>query len=114
MSVPVCMPLRQCELVAALDLEGGLPQPATCPSGQTCAVVREDGATSCVAIGTATAGQSCETEHCAAGFVCLGATVRTCYALCLMTDPGPCPAPQACKGGPPLFADPGVGVCQSP
>ena len=74
--------------------------------------MREDGTDSCVAVGSATAGQSCETEHCAAGLVCLGATARTCYALCEIIGAGQCPAPQTCKGGPPLFQDPGVGVCQ--
>lgn len=102
MNVPVCMPVRQCELL--LD--------QTCPSGQTCAVVREDGSVSCLAIGSASVGQSCETEHCGAGLVCLGATARSCYALCQMTGPSQCPSGQSCKGGPPLFVDPGVGVCQ--
>jgi hypothetical protein len=101
MNVPVCMPMRQCDVM----------QPQSCPAGQTCAVVREDGSESCVAIGSAVAGASCETEHCAAGLVCLGATTRTCYALCAMRDPQ-CPAGQSCKGGPPLFVDPGVGICQ--
>lgn len=104
MSVPVCMPVHHCDLL----------QPGECPGGQTCAVVREDGSESCVAIGNATVGQSCETDHCAAGLVCLGATVRTCYTLCQMSVAGQCPATQSCKGGPPLFLDPGVGVCQSP
>jgi hypothetical protein len=101
LSVPVCMPVRQCVLL----------QPDACP-GQTCAVVREDGSVSCVAVGSATVGQSCETEHCAANLVCLGATARTCYALCEMSVAGQCPTGQSCKGGPPLFLDPGVGVCQ--
>jgi hypothetical protein len=102
MNVPVCVSTRQCSLT----------RPNACPQGQTCAVVREDGTESCVAVGSATAGQSCETEHCAAGLVCLGATARTCYALCEMVGAGQCPSPQTCKGGPPLFQDPGVGVCQ--
>jgi hypothetical protein len=108
MSVPVCMPIRQCDLL----------QPDACSAAgendppQTCAVVREDGAESCVDLGNATAGQSCETEHCAAGLVCLGATTRVCYTLCQMSVTGTCPTGQSCKGGPPLFLDPGVGVCQ--
>jgi hypothetical protein len=102
MNVPVCMPVRQCDLL----------QPLACPANQTCAVVREDGSKSCVALGDAMTGQSCETEHCAAGLMCLGATARTCYALCQVNLPGQCPAAQSCKGGPPLFLDPGVGVCQ--
>jgi hypothetical protein len=102
MNVPVCMPVRPCELLV----------PNTCPSGQTCAVVRENGSDSCVAIGTATTGQSCDSEHCAAGLVCLGATERICYALCQTSGTSTCPAGQACQGGPPLFLDPVVGVCQ--
>jgi hypothetical protein len=102
MNVPVCMPTRQCDLL----------QPGTCPSNQTCAVVREDGSLSCVAVGSAKAGQSCQAEHCASGLVCLGAATRTCYALCQVGKPNQCPASQTCKGGLPLFVDPSAGVCQ--
>jgi hypothetical protein len=106
MNVPVCMPVQQCALIKNTG----------CLPGQTCAVVREDGSKSCVAVGSANAGESCETEHCAAGLVCLGAPApgaRTCYKLCEMKGvPGACAAPQTCKGGLPLFVDPGVGVCE--
>jgi hypothetical protein len=102
MNVPVCVPTRQCDLL----------QPGTCPSNQTCAVVREDGSLSCVAVGDAMAGQSCAAEHCGSGLVCLGAATRTCYALCQVGKANQCPASQTCKGGLPLFVDPSVGVCQ--
>jgi hypothetical protein len=102
MEVPVCMPAHTCDLL----------QPGTCPSGQTCAVVREDGSLSCVQVGAATAGKSCQTEHCASDLVCLGAATRTCYALCKVGYANQCPGSQTCKGGLPLFVDPSVGVCQ--
>ena len=102
MEVPVCMPAHPCDLL----------QPGTCPSGQTCAVVREDGSLSCVEVGAAPAGKSCQTEHCASDLVCLGAATRTCYALCQVGKSNQCPASQTCKGGLPLFVDPSVGVCQ--
>jgi hypothetical protein len=103
LNVPVCMPLIQpCGLV-----------PNTCLGQYTCAVVRDDGTKSCVAVGMATVGESCDTQHCASGLVCLGtAGARTCFALCTMR-PGQCPPPQTCKGGPPLFVDPGVGICEN-
>lgn len=103
MSVPVCMPIEPCALL----------QPGACPPGETCAVVREDGSKSCVAVGNASVGDSCETDHCKADLVCLGAPGKHhCYALCKMTQPGQCPPTQTCKGGLPLFLDPGFGVCE--
>jgi hypothetical protein len=103
MSVPVCMPIEPCALL----------QPGACPPGETCAVVREDGSKSCVAVGDASVGDSCETDHCKADLVCLGVPgFRRCYSLCKMTQPGQCPPAQTCKGGLPLFLDPGFGVCE--
>ncbi len=103
--VPVCVPIEPpggCGLLAA----------ASCPSGETCAVVREDGATSCVENGSAKAGDSCETQHCAAGLVCLGtAGLRMCFTLC-HTSSATCVAPDTCQGGLPLFQDPTIGVCR--
>jgi hypothetical protein len=80
---------------------------------KTCAVVREDGRTSCVAIGNAKAGESCDTEHCGMNLVCLGSPgERTCFALCHTKSPT-CPgASQKCQGGLPLFPDPDIGICQ--
>jgi hypothetical protein len=96
------MPVEPCELL-----------PNTCGPDYTCAVVREDGTKSCVAVGKATEGQSCDTQHCASDLVCLGTPgARTCYKLCAMKASGACQTPQTCKGGPPLFVDPGVGICE--
>lgn len=102
--VPVCMLMEGCVLLAPLS---------SCAEYETCAVVRDDGATSCVAIGGAQAGESCETDHCARGLVCLGATgARSCYALCHTAPTArDCAPNQKCLGGLPLFPDPEVGIC---
>jgi hypothetical protein len=108
--VPVCMPVHGCGL---------LDQPSdagACLPGQTCAVVRVDnGATSCVKVGSSNAGDECDKEHCASGLVCLGTPGdRHCYKLC-HTAPGSadCAASrQTCKGGLPLFPLPGIGICE--
>jgi hypothetical protein len=105
-AVPVCVPLQPssgCKLLEA----------AQCPALETCAVVRENGATSCVAVGTAAVHESCDSAHCAAGLVCLGAVgQRECYELCHTSGANMCPSPETCKGGLPLFPDPSVGICQ--
>jgi hypothetical protein len=113
--VPVCMPIQSCSLLDQLThLDGGSSH---CGSDETCAVVRgDDGATSCVAIGTAMAGDACDSVHCAAGLVCLGTSQRKCYELCVtqpsaMATAPSCPAGMACKGGLPLFPNPAVGIC---
>jgi hypothetical protein len=107
--VPVCTPIHACGL---------LDQPSdagSCGALQTCAVVRvENGATSCVAIGSSNVGEPCDTQQCLKGLTCLGAAGdRHCYKLC-HTAPGSmdCPAKQTCRGGLPLFPMPGVGICQ--
>ncbi len=111
--VPVCMPIESsgCSLRSAL---ANAPTGATsCLPGQTCAIVREDGTTGCVEAGGKTAGEPCNTDHCADGLVCLGAlNARLCYALCLTSGSGECPSPMTCQGGLPLFQDPTVGVCR--
>jgi hypothetical protein len=103
-NVPVCMLMQPCVLLGALS----------CSANETCAVVRDDGSTSCVTVGGAVAGQSCETEHCARGLACLGAPgARSCYLLChTAAKPMACSPGQKCQGGLPLFPDPDVGICQ--
>lgn len=107
--VPVCMPIVACDLSKQLG-----PQPDACSeSTQTCAVVREDGQTGCVDIGSEGPGESCESDHCAEGLVCLGAPgQRVCYTLCDTQSGTQCTAPETCQGGLPLFQDPRVGVCR--
>ncbi len=108
--VPVCMP------VVACSLESALPMPVAnalaCGTMETCGIVREDGTTGCVEVGDVTAGNPCDTGHCQAGLVCLGAlNARLCYPLCNTTQ-SQCAAPMTCQGGLPLFQDPTVGVCR--
>jgi hypothetical protein len=77
--------------------------------------VRENGATSCVAIGAQKEGEACDTAHCAANLVCLGTPgERTCFQLCHILTGAECSASQqqTCKGGLPLFQDNSIGICQ--
>jgi hypothetical protein len=101
--VPVCMPVLPCVLLSD-----------TCPAGQSCAVVRADGTTSCETVGPGQEDAPCDTQHCGAGLVCLGSVgSRKCYTLCYTTALATgCSAGQMCTGGLPLFPDPAVGWCQ--
>ncbi len=101
--VPVCATMVPCVL---LDSDG-------CPANQQCGVVRENGSTSCVALGTAAEGDPCEDAHCGHGLVCLGAQgARRCAKLCYKGILGQCKTHQNCEGALPLFLTPTVGVCQ--
>jgi hypothetical protein len=103
--VPVCLTQNPCVLL----------NEDTCPPSEQCAVVRDNGDTSCVAVGAAQDGQSCEKDHCARDLVCLGALgSRRCEPLC-HTPPFPstCKSTnRTCVGTLPLFPNPTVGVCQ--
>jgi hypothetical protein len=104
--IPVCMPIHPAGGCQLLDADA-------CPTTETCSVVRDDGSTSCVAIGGAQAGQPCDKEHCAASLVCLGTPgTRSCYHLCETATATQCSGSQQCKGGLPLFPDPTIGICQ--
>jgi hypothetical protein len=114
--VPVCMPVVPCSLASALSGATAGGAGVGCPDSngvaETCGIVREDGTTGCVEVGDRTAGESCDTGHCLAGLVCLGAlNARLCYALCNTTQ-SQCAAPMTCQGGLPLFQDPTIGVCR--
>jgi hypothetical protein len=103
--VPVCVPIMHCELLAGGVLSGA------CPVGETCSIVRDDGATSCEEIGEAKAGEDCDDVHCAAGLTCIGVPgSRRCFQLCTSVGVESCTAPQKCQGGMPLFPV-GYGVC---
>jgi hypothetical protein len=104
--VPVCMTELPCVLLA--DGNGG------CPPTEQCSVVRDNGVTSCVAVGTAQDGDDCEAAHCARGLVCLGALgSRRCEPLCYTGNPAVCTSTgRTCVGTLPLFQNPTVGVCQ--
>lgn len=103
--VPVCTPVRSCKLLT----EG------YCGPNETCAVVRADGTTSCVARGSVPVGGSCDEEHCAAGLVCLGPLgSRKCFQLC-RTAADDCKTATTklqCRAAAPLFPDPAVGICE--
>ncbi|HXX67610.1 MAG TPA: hypothetical protein VEK07_10535 [Polyangiaceae bacterium] len=108
--VPVCMPVRPCGLL-------NLPtDAAACPDSDTCtAFVGSSGVglTTCVAVGSAREGDSCDSQHCATGLVCLGMWgEKRCYALCHTEAGTECSSAQTCTGGLPLFPNPAVGLCQ--
>ena len=101
--VPVCMPVRACKLL----------EPGYCAQGETCAVVKVDGTTSCVAVGAAKVGDACDRDHCADNLVCLGNVgQRRCYQLCHTDSTSECAGSQKCKGSAPMFPDPSVGICE--
>lgn len=104
--VPVCMTKLPCTL---LDSDACQPN----QQNQQCGVVREDGSTSCLAVGTAMESAPCEDDHCGRGLVCLGAQgARHCAKLCYKGIFGQCKKEQNCLGALPLFLNPTVGVCQ--
>jgi hypothetical protein len=111
--VPVCMPLVHpgCALLDDVPNDS-----MGCPADSTCAVVRGDGTTGCVGVGSAKAGDPCEQDHCGRDLVCLGfgATMRQCYQLCKTdsTYGNQCPQNTTCQATLPLFQDPSVGICQ--
>ncbi|WP_394833191.1 hypothetical protein LVJ94_42485 [Pendulispora rubella] len=101
--VPVCMPVRQCELL-------GSPK---CLPDEDCSIVDEnEGTTSCVAVGPALAGEDCSRTHCGRGLACLGQSgQRKCYQLCKKSDPHACAPTEKCVGSAPLFQDSNIGTC---
>jgi hypothetical protein len=103
--VPVCIPLRPCGLIDEWSDAG------KCPAMETCTVARDEtGATSCVPIGAAGEGESCATDHCDDGLVCLG---LMCFKLCHTAAPKECSTSQTCRAALPLFPNPLVGVCET-
>jgi hypothetical protein len=105
--VPVCMTELPCVLL----------DDASCPPADQCSVVRDTGETSCVAVGSAQDGDSCETDHCARGLVCLGAVgapgSRRCEPLCYTASPTRCEGSnRTCVASLPLFQTAAIGVCQ--
>ena len=95
LGVPACARADGCTLL----------EPAACPSGLACGVVRADGTTSCVTPGAGRAGERCP---CADGFVCARST-GTCLALCRTGDPAACPG-GTCQGAA-TGLPPGFGAC---
>jgi len=108
--VPVCLPVRPCGLL-------NLPTDAApCPTSETCtAFVSSSGAglTTCVGVGPGHEGDMCDSQHCAAGLVCLGTWgEKKCYTLCHTDSGTDCMPTQTCTSGLPLFPNPAVGLCQ--
>jgi hypothetical protein len=94
--VPVCVPATNCELL----------NDATCPTGLTCAIVRQDGTTSCIVPGTGVAHDPCP---CAPGYTC-SPTDHTCLQLCHTSIAGECGPNGSCQGGAVQYP-PGIGIC---
>ncbi|MFS8069869.1 MAG: hypothetical protein ACMG6S_26185 [Byssovorax sp.] len=94
--IPVCLPAYKCKVL----------DETTCPTGQTCTIVRDDGTTSCVEVGEGVRGDACP---CAPGHVCSKFT-NTCLKLChIGNDAADCGA-GSCQGGVMAYPD-GIGIC---
>ena len=94
--IPVCLPAYKCKVL----------DEATCPTGQTCTIVRDDGTTSCVEVGEGVRGDACP---CAPGHVCSKFT-NTCLKLChIGNDAEDCGA-GSCQGGVMAYPE-GIGIC---
>jgi hypothetical protein len=102
-AIPVCIPATPCMLL----------DDSTCTAGETCTIVRANGATSCVVPGTAVAGSACEhVEDCAPGHYC-ALEARTCQRLCRLGHADDCMSPEACQSGDQALTE-GYGVCVIP
>lgn len=96
-AIPVCIPATICPLLTD----------GACNEGLTCAIVRDDGTTSCVPPGP---GQLNEPCPCAAGFVCSKLT-NQCKKLChIGKDAEDCGGNATCQAGSSGFPE-GFGVC---
>jgi hypothetical protein len=74
--VPVCVPAVDCSLAEPFPCPAGVT--CSCPDGEACMVVRDDGTTTCVKPGSGAAGEPCP---CASGHICSQAT-NQCVKLC--------------------------------
>ncbi|WP_394843682.1 hypothetical protein LZC95_42365 [Pendulispora brunnea] len=106
-AVPVCMPVRQCDLLE-VNRQCSLLD-------EDCSIVDEnEGTTSCVTVGPARVGEDCSSTHCGRGLACLGQSgQRKCYQLCKKNDPSACAPNERCVGSAPLFQDSNIGTCSS-
>jgi hypothetical protein len=96
-AIPVCVPANVCPLLTD----------GACDPGLTCAIVRDDGTTSCVPPG---AGQLNEGCPCAAGFVC-SKLFNQCKKLChIGKDAEDCGGKATCQAGSSGFPE-GFGAC---
>lgn len=100
--VPVCVPVKPCELLKGY----------TCEAGETCTVVSDDGVRSCVAVGKAAAGDSCDQERCQVDLVCRGKPgARRCLHLCKLGGANTCPKGGMCQSFGSKAQDSLVGFC---
>ncbi len=102
--IPVCVQAMHCDLLSG----------APCTGGQACAIVRDDGTTSCVTPGEGKTGEPCscasgEPCACAAGYTCSWSD-NTCLKLCQTMETGACGPNGICQGGVLQFPS-GVGYC---
>jgi hypothetical protein len=74
--VPVCVPAVDCSLTEPFPCPDGVQ--CSCPDGEACMVVRDDGTTTCLRPGSGKAGEACPFT---AGHVCSQAT-NQCVELC--------------------------------
>lgn len=74
--VPVCVPAVDCSLTEPFPCPPGVR--CSCPEGEACMVVRDDGTTTCVKPGSGSAGEPCP---CASGHIC-SQTTNQCVKLC--------------------------------
>jgi hypothetical protein len=89
--VPVCLPNDHCELL-------GVPNP--CAPGLVCAVVGNQGETSCIVPGSAKVDEPCdETNRCAEGLICSKLN-NQCLKICHVASPPTMECPGGtCQGG---------------
>ena len=82
LNVPVCIPADDCSLDEPYPCPAG--KKCKCKPGTACAVVKDDGTTSCLVPGQGRAGETCP---CAAGYVC-SKSINTCLKLCSTASSG--------------------------
>jgi hypothetical protein len=100
LNVPVCLPADNCTL---------LVQPSPCPAGKVCAVVGNEGETTCTEPGSASLGEACdETGRCAEGLLCSRFS-NQCVKICHVDRLGEC-TNGTCQGGNRSLPD-GFGIC---
>lgn len=102
--VPVCVAGRGCDPV---DPEN---DPKRCETGLSCAIVRSDGTTGCIALpdDAAKDGGSCKDVPCAEGYICAKAN-NVCMKLCHTSASDECAAGVCQAGTTSLPA--GLGIC---
>ncbi len=100
--VPACVPVKPCDLL----------KHGSCQPGETCSVVSDDGARSCVAIGKAGVGASCDLERCQTDLTCRGKPgKRVCLQLCKLTGANTCTVGR-CQSFGSKIQDNTIGFCQ--